>query len=89
MDWRPTETIIFWSSLLYRQESYDDLGNQRPLDDSLRADAGIRFSLTEEQSLSLQVENLFDTQVQTGLSSAGLLSVGAPRTLWLSWEYSR
>jgi outer membrane cobalamin receptor len=89
LDWQPADGIAFWSSLRYRKSDYEDLENQRELDGSVQLDLGARYAISGQHALSARIENLFDSEIETGLSSAGLLSISAPRTLWISWDFSR
>ena len=36
----------------------------------------------------VRVENLFDEEIQTGLSSDGIRTLASPRALWVSAEWS-
>lgn len=87
--WRPIEELTLWTDIRYRDDEFEDLENRRRLEGSTTADIGLRYAIAGEHTLSLRVDNLFDEETQTGLSSGGLLSIGAPRTLWVSWEFSR
>ena len=89
LDWFPRDEMKLWSSIRYQEKEYEDTGNQRTLKDSFQVDGGIQYALTGQHALSLHIENLFDTEIETGISSAGLVSIGAPRTLWISWDFSR
>jgi hypothetical protein len=44
---------------------------------------------TERALYQIRVENLFDEEIQTGLSSDGIRTLAGPRTLWLGaeWEF--
>lgn len=89
LDWLPRDELRIWSNIRYQENEYEDTGNQRTLGDALQIDGGIQYALTGQHALSVHVENLFDAEIETGISSAGLVSIGAPRTLWISWDFSR
>ncbi len=89
LDWLPKDELKIWSNIRYQENEYEDTGNRRILQGSIQIDGGIQYALSGQHALSLHVENLFDEEVETGISSAGLVSIGAPRTLWLSWDFSR
>lgn len=89
LDWQPADNFALWSSIRYRESDFEDLENQRKLADSVQFDFGARYAVTGQHALSAHVENLFDSEIETGLSSSGLLSIAAPRTLWISWDFSR
>lgn len=63
-------------------QSEDDLGLRR-LGDALTVDATVALPLTAGLTLTARAENLFDALVPAGVSEAGLLDRGTPRTLWL------
>lgn len=60
-------------------EQYEDDENTLPLASAATVDLGVsrRFGLRWE--VFVAVENLFDTEVQTGRTSAGVISIGPPR----------
>jgi hypothetical protein len=39
------------------------------------------------RALGLRAENLFDAEVQSGISEAGLVDRGTPRTLWAGLRF--
>jgi len=88
LDWQAADGLAFWSSLRYRKNEYEDLENQRVLDGSVQFDIGARYAITGQHALSARIDNLFDSEIETGLSSARLLSISAPLTLWISWDFS-
>lgn len=89
LDWLPRDELKIWSSIRYQENEYEDTGNRRILKDSFQIDGGIQYALSGQHALSLHIENLFDEEIETGISSAGLVSIGAPRTFWFSWDFSR
>lgn len=88
-DWRPSDSVTVWSSFRYQSTEYEDLGNERELDKIFQVDGGVRYAMSGQHAVSLHVENLFDEEFETGVSTAGLVSISAPRTVWLSWDFSR
>ncbi len=89
LQWKPTDEVMVWTDIRHRDDEFEDLENQRRLSGSTTADIGVRYAIAGEHTLSLRVDNAFDVEMETGLSSSGLLSIGAPRTLWVSWEFAR
>jgi len=89
LSWLPRDEVRIWSNLRYQKSEYEDTGNTRILDKSFQVDCGIHFAITGQHALSARVENLLDAEIETGISTAGLVSIGAPRTLWISWDFSR
>ncbi len=88
-DWQPNDSVNVWSSLRYQSSEYEDLGNERELDMIFQVDGGVRYAISGQHAISLHIENLFDEEFETGISTAGLVSISAPRTVWLSWDFSR
>ncbi len=89
LDWNPKDTLSMWTNIRYQDSEYEDLENNRPLGSAIQIAGGIRYAVSSEHAISLRVENLLDEEIETGISSAGLVSISAPRTFWLSWDFSR
>jgi outer membrane receptor protein involved in Fe transport len=72
----------------YGSSQYDDAMATREIPDytSVRIGASWR---TEKVIYQVRVENLFDEQIETGLSGDGLRTLAAPRSLWagVEWEF--
>lgn len=60
----------------------DDLG-QLSLDDAVTLDARAALRISRQLLVELRGENLFDTTVQAGISSPGIIERASPRTIWL------
>jgi outer membrane receptor protein involved in Fe transport len=58
---------------------YEDDLNTLPLASAARLDLSARYSITPRLSLTVAVENLFDTEIETARTSAGLVSIAPPR----------
>ena len=71
----------------YQSSEYEDLGNERELEKIFQVDGGVRYAISGQHAISLHIENLFDEEFETGISTAGLVSISAPRTVWLSWTF--
>ncbi len=89
-EYRVTSSILWkpedWSMRLdIRRESdrHDDARNSRSLDDIFLIDLGFTHELSEDSRILLGVNNLFDEEIQTGLSTSGIVSTGAPRNFGL------
>ena len=72
----------------YGASQFDDALATRTIPDytSVRIGASWRMAGAMWQA---RIENLLDEQIETGLSSDGLRTVAAPRSLWLGaeWEF--
>jgi outer membrane receptor for ferric coprogen and ferric-rhodotorulic acid len=49
----------------------------------------VMYQFSQQVSAAIRVENLFDTQIETGKSADGILSIGAPRlvTFQVRWQF--
>ncbi|MDE0861945.1 MAG: TonB-dependent receptor, partial [Akkermansiaceae bacterium] len=56
----------------------------RPLDSYWNTQLGLEMEVNEHLTIRAMVDNIFHEEIQTGLASNGLMSIGAPRTFWLS-----
>ena len=87
-DWRATEKLTFFGGVEYGSSQYDDAMATREIPDyaSVRIGASWR---TEKALYQIRIENLFDEQIETGLSSDGLRTLAGPRSLWagVEWEF--
>ncbi|HYJ04916.1 MAG TPA: TonB-dependent receptor, partial [Chthoniobacterales bacterium] len=50
-------------------------------------DAAIFYNLSDAVTAGVKVENLFDTEIETGKSADGLVSIGAPRLMMLQLRW--
>ena len=71
----------------YGTSQFDDALASRSIPDytSVRIGASYRLAGAVYQ---VRVENLFDQQIETGLSSDGLRTVAAPRSVWIGAEWA-
>ncbi len=60
----------------------DDVNFQR-LKDAFTVDAAVSFAILKGVRIELHGENLFDTEVQSAVSSSGVVERATPRTIWL------
>ena len=85
----PLEWLDLFAQVDAESSRYDDALGRRRLEPWWTARLGARVMLPGDVSLSARLENLFDEEIPTGLSSSGLQSVGIPRSFWidLRWIY--
>jgi outer membrane receptor protein involved in Fe transport len=76
--WTPGGWIIT-PRLRWIGTQFNDDENQMPLKAAVVADLSVSRSLGAHAQLFLTIENLGDTQIQTGLSATGVISTGEPR----------
>lgn len=86
--WQATGQLGFFGGCEYGASQFDDALASRSLPDytSFRVGASWKSGAALYQ---LRVENLFDDEIQTGLSSNGIRTYAAPRSLWAGaeWEF--
>jgi outer membrane receptor protein involved in Fe transport len=77
--WTPEGTPFRARITVYgSSKQYDDTLEARPLDGYVTADAFLGYRLSEGLELYATAENLFDTEIETGKGSDGLVSIGRP-----------
>ncbi len=83
----PLDRVRLFAQVDIGSSQYDDALERRRLDSWWSTRAGTRVQLSEDLTLQARVENLFDEEIPTGLSSSGLESVGIPRSFWMNLRY--
>jgi outer membrane cobalamin receptor len=85
-DWRPIDDVSLFAGIEYGSSQYDDALAQRNIPDytSIRIGASWRHG---NASYQLRIDNLLDEEIQTGLSSDGIRTLAAPRSVWLGAEW--
>ena len=79
MEWSPAAKWLISTQARYVSRQFEDDQNALPLAPFTVFDAALVYDLNEKVSASLKVENLFNTEIETGKSASGLISIGAPR----------
>ena len=80
----PFQRVHLFAELECGSGQYDDVLEERRLDSWWTARLGGRFEVADALTMQIHVENLFDEEIDTGLSSSGLRSTGLPRSLWFN-----
>ena len=87
-EWRVNGSISLFGGFEHGSSQFDDALASRtiPAYQSLRLGARWRI---QEVTCQLRVDNLLDEEIGTGLSSDGIRTLAAPRSLWagLEWEF--
>ncbi len=75
--------------LRYTGGQFEDDGNTRRLDNALTVDGWLGYTLdgAERWQVEFRAENIFNNEVQAGISSAGIVERTYPRTIWLGLRY--
>lgn len=84
---KASERVELFAQVDIGSSQYDDALEHRKLASWSSTRLGARVALTEDLSLNLRVENLFDEKIITGHSSSGLESIGQPRSFWANLRY--
>ena len=84
---RPGARIALTGRYASRQFE-DDLG-VRILNDAATLDAIIKIPLARGVAITLRGENLTDTLIESGVSTAGIIDRGTPRTIWAGVRIAR
>ena len=89
IDWAPAANWLVTAQVRYVDRQFEDDQNSRTLAPFTTFDATVAYDFTARSSAAVRVENLFDEEVETGESAAGLVSIGAPRlvTFSLQWQW--
>jgi outer membrane receptor protein involved in Fe transport len=80
LEWTPGH----WQTsaqIRYVGEQFEDDLNTLTLAPFTTVDLSLGYQFNTQLSASLKVENLFDTEAETGKTASGLVNIGAPR-LW-------
>ena len=88
IDWTPVPRWRLTAQVRWGDRQFEDDQNSRVLAPFTTVDAALSYDFSAHLSAALRVENLFDEQVETGKSADGLVSIGAPRLVWirLHWQ---
>ena len=88
VEWTPAAKWIVNAQVRYCDRQFEDDQNSRVLAPFTTFDAAVIYQFSEHGSAAIRVENLFDTQIETGKSADGLVSIGAPRlfSLQVRWQ---
>ena len=83
LSWNQENGTAASISVRYTGSRFEDDQNSRSLDDAFTVDGRLAFAVTEKLLIEGRVENLFDTEVQAAVSSAGIVERAFPRTFWV------
>jgi outer membrane cobalamin receptor len=88
VEWRLGEQFSLFSGGEYGAAQFDDALATRSIPDYTSVRLGMSWR-TEHAVYQARVENLFNEQIETGLSSDGIKTLAAPRALWIGaeWEF--
>ena len=85
-EWRALEGVSLFGGVEYGASQFDDALATRVIPDYTSVRLGVMRKIGNA-TLQVRIENLFDEEIVTGLSSNGLRTLAAPRSLWVSLEW--
>jgi outer membrane cobalamin receptor len=85
-EWRALEGVSLFGGVEYGASQFDDALETRVIPDYTSVRLGVMRKIGNA-TLQVRIENLFDEEIVTGLSSNGLRTLAAPRSLWASLEW--
>ena len=88
IEWTPTAKWTATAQVRYCDRQFEDDQNSRVLAPFTTFDAAVVYQFSERGSAAVRVENLFDTEIETGKSADGIVSIGAPRlfSFQIRWQ---
>jgi outer membrane receptor protein involved in Fe transport len=89
IEWTPAAKWVVNGQLRYCDRQFEDDQNSRVLAPFTTFDVAVMYQFSQRGSAAIRIENLFDTQIETGKSADGLVSIGAPRlvTFQVRWGF--
>ena len=88
VEWKPTAQWLVSAQVRYSDRQFEDDQNSRVLAPFTTVDVALRYDFSARGSAAIRVENLLDTEIETGKSADGLISIGPPRqvSLQVRWQ---
>ena len=84
--WRALDDVTLFGGVEYGASQFDDALATRVIPDYTSVRLGVMRKIGNA-TLQVRIENLFDEEIVTGLSSNRLRTLAAPRSLWASLEW--
>jgi len=88
VDWQIIDRLTLFAGYEYGASQFDDAFAERRIGDYSSANIGMTWRVSDSLTYHVRVDNLFDVEIATGLSSDGIRSVAGPRSLWASVEWN-
>jgi len=85
-EWRALEGVSLFGGVEYGDSQFDDALATRMIPDYTSVRLGVMRKIGNA-TLQVRIENLFNEEIVTSLSSDGLRTLAAPRSLWASMEW--
>jgi outer membrane receptor protein involved in Fe transport len=87
VEWTPTAKWFLTTQVRYNGRQFEDDQNSTALAPFVVVDAAVSYTFSDRISAAVKIENLFDTEIETGKTLDGLVSIGAPRLVTLQVVY--
>ncbi len=89
LDWQASKAFTLWANYRWYDRSWENLGNTQRLGTTADLSLGARYSLDENQSLSLAVTNALDRENLTGIATNGLRTIDEPREILFTYSWKK
>jgi outer membrane receptor protein involved in Fe transport len=88
IEWTPAAKWLVNALVRYSARQFEDDQNSRVLAPFTTVDVALMYDFSSRVSAAIRVENLFNTEIETGKSADGLISIGAPRlvSVQVRWQ---
>jgi outer membrane receptor protein involved in Fe transport len=80
--------LSLFGGLDYAAQVYDDALARRRVPSYWTCRLGATWQARSDLAFHARIENLFDNEIPTGLSSGGVRTTGQPRAFWINAEWS-
>ena len=87
LEWHPEKHSLLTAQARYGTRQFEDDQNAIPLAPYLTIDLAAFYDLSARLSAGLRVENVLNTEIETGKTPDGLVSIGAPRLVTFQLRY--
>ena len=87
VEWNPAPNWFLSAQVRTSASQVEDDQNSRVLAPFTIFDAAVRYDFSTHASATIRVENLFNTEIESGRSANGVVSLGAPRLVSLQMRW--
>ncbi|MEP6809223.1 MAG: TonB-dependent receptor [Chthoniobacterales bacterium] len=88
VEWNPAPNWFLSAQVRMSTSQFEDDQNSRVLASFTTFDAAVRYDFSTHASATIRVENLFNTEIESGRSANGVVSLGAPRLVSLQMRWA-
>jgi hypothetical protein len=86
-EWRSLDDVSLFAAWEFGSSQYDDALAQRSIPDYTSVRIGASWQVANA-IYQIRIDNLLGEEIQTGLSSDGIRTLAAPRSLWFGAEWA-